>query len=73
MRRKDESGLMFNRALVRRYEDSCRRDVALKLNRHWLLPDRRSRAGLRNNLNSIRMVVCESRASETEMLSFSEF
>lgn len=58
--RKDESGLMFKRCFVRRYEDSFRRDAALRESRHWVRPERRSRTGLRISRESI----AEIRAGE---------
>lgn len=52
-RRKDESGLMLSRCFERRYEDCCRRELALSESRHGLLPDRRSRTGLLISRESI--------------------
>ncbi len=52
-RRKDAFGLMFKRCFVRRYEDSLRREAVLRENKHWDLPKRRSRTGLRINRTSL--------------------
>lgn len=51
--RKDESGLILRRCLVRRYEDSCRRVTEVRQNRHFDLVEIRSRMGLRSNADSM--------------------
>lgn len=56
-RRKDESGAILRRCWVRRYEESCRLDAALRERRHDVLPERRSITGLLINLESMVSVL----------------